>query len=74
MKLQDIAISGTGTIDGQGSPWWPFAKTKGVELALVPKANHLFIEGEGVSKPAEYGKPGHVAQSVIERIVGFTGR
>jgi polygalacturonase len=27
-KLHDIAISGKGTIDGQGSPWWPYAKTK----------------------------------------------
>jgi polygalacturonase len=27
--LQDIAISGSGSIDGQGSPWWPYAKTKG---------------------------------------------
>jgi len=26
-KLHDIAISGKGTIDGQGSPWWPYAKT-----------------------------------------------
>jgi polygalacturonase len=26
--LHDIAISGSGTIDGQGSPWWPYAKTK----------------------------------------------
>ncbi|HSY20303.1 MAG TPA: glycosyl hydrolase family 28 protein [Candidatus Acidoferrales bacterium] len=26
--LQDIAISGSGGIDGQGSPWWPYAKTK----------------------------------------------
>ena len=26
--LHDIAISGAGTIDGQGSPWWPYAKTK----------------------------------------------
>lgn len=28
-KLHDIAISGKGMIDGQGSPWWPFAKTEG---------------------------------------------
>jgi len=28
-KLHDVAISGTGTIDGQGAPWWPFAKTAG---------------------------------------------
>ena len=27
--LHDIAISGSGSIDGQGSPWWPYAKTKG---------------------------------------------
>ncbi len=26
--LHDIAISGTGTIDGQGSPWWPFARAR----------------------------------------------
>jgi polygalacturonase len=25
--LHDIEISGKGTIDGQGSPWWPFAKS-----------------------------------------------
>ncbi|HEY4785620.1 MAG TPA: glycosyl hydrolase family 28 protein [Bacteroidales bacterium] len=29
-KLHDIAITGKGMIDGQGSPWWPFAKTPGV--------------------------------------------
>lgn len=30
VKLHDIAITGKGTIDGQGSPWWPFAKTESV--------------------------------------------
>ena len=25
-RLDDIAISGTGTIDGQGRPWWPYAR------------------------------------------------
>jgi polygalacturonase len=29
--LHDIAISGSGSIDGQGSPWWPYAKTKGAK-------------------------------------------
>ena len=28
-RLHDVAISGEGAIDGQGTPWWPFAKTKG---------------------------------------------
>ena len=27
-KLHDVAITGRGTIDGQGAPWWPFAKDK----------------------------------------------
>ena len=26
-NLHDIAITGKGMIDGQGSPWWPYAKT-----------------------------------------------
>ncbi|MDP4210190.1 MAG: glycosyl hydrolase family 28 protein [Bacteroidota bacterium] len=30
-KLHDIAITGKGKIDGQGSPWWPYAKTKGAK-------------------------------------------
>jgi polygalacturonase len=29
--LHDVAISGKGMIDGQGSPWWPFAKTQGAK-------------------------------------------
>src|SRR5262249_36928155 len=28
-NLHDIAVSGFGAIDGQGSPWWPYAKTNG---------------------------------------------
>jgi polygalacturonase len=28
-NLHDIAITGKGTIDGQGSPWWPYAREKG---------------------------------------------
>src|SRR6185312_9420392 len=25
----DVAVSGAGMIDGQGLPWWPFARTPG---------------------------------------------
>ena len=28
-ELHDVAISGTGAIDGQGSRWWPYARTRG---------------------------------------------
>ncbi len=44
---------------------------EGVALSqvwVVPKANHLFVEGEGVSMPAEYAQPGHVAVDVVTRI------
>ncbi len=30
-NLHDIAITGKGTIDGQGSPWWKLAKTNGIK-------------------------------------------
>lgn len=29
--LQDVAIGGPGMIDGQGIPWWPFARIKGAQ-------------------------------------------
>jgi len=28
-RLEDVAISGPGAIDGQGAPWWPYANVKG---------------------------------------------
>lgn len=37
----------------------------------IEKANHLFIEGEGKSMPAEYAVPGHVSVDVITRIAAF---
>ena len=33
-----------------------------------PKLNHLFIEGEGKSTPAEYSTPGNVARVVVDDI------
>ncbi len=38
-KLHDIAISGRGTIDGQGADWWPYAKTDA--SAVRPRMIHL---------------------------------
>jgi uncharacterized protein len=40
-------------------------------LTLLPRLNHLFIAGEGKSKPAEYERPGHVDAAVIEAITTF---
>jgi polygalacturonase len=46
--LHDVAITGAGTIDGQGSPWWPFAKTKGAKrprMIALGSCERLLIEG-----------------------------
>ena len=37
-----------------------------VTYRLYPGLNHLFIAGEGVPSPAEYGRPGRVDQAVID--------
>ncbi len=46
----------------------------GVTFKSYPKLNHLFIEGEGKSTPADYEKPGHVAEAVIADIAGWIKR
>ena len=47
--LHDVAITGTGAIDGQGAPWWPFAKTsknaKRPRLIAPANCERLLIEG-----------------------------
>jgi polygalacturonase len=34
-NLHDIAITGAGMIDGQGTPWWPFARTGGRRPIMI---------------------------------------
>ena len=46
-KLQDAAISGNGAIDGQGAPWWPFAKTRGAfrpRMIALESCERILIE------------------------------
>jgi len=46
--LQDVQISGEGTIDGQGAPWWPFAKKKDASRPRMIKLSgcaRVLIEG-----------------------------
>ncbi len=43
-------------------------KKTGVTFTLYPSLNHLFMEGQGKSKPSEYQIPGHVYKKVIEDI------
>lgn len=43
-------------------------------LKSYPKLNHLFAEGEGKSKPEEYGKASHVSREVIDDLAGWVKR
>ena len=42
-----------------------------VEVVTVPGSNHLFIKGTGKPGPAEYQVPGHVDETVIEKLTSF---
>jgi polygalacturonase len=44
--LHDIAISGPGMIDGQGTPWWPYARTGGRRPIMIrfSTCNRVLIE------------------------------
>ena len=52
-KLHDVAITGAGAIDGQGAPWWPFAKTdknaKRPKMISPSNCERLLIEGLSLS-------------------------
>ena len=37
-------------------------------VAEFPSVNHLFVEGRGPITPAEYSRPGHVSDEVLDRI------
>ena len=45
-----------------------------VTFKSYPALNHLFIAGEGKSGPAEYQRPGHVAEEVIADVAGWIRR
>ena len=47
------------------------AGQKDVSFRAYPELNHLFIAGTGKSTPAEYGRPGNVAQTVVDDIAGW---
>jgi polygalacturonase len=48
-RLHDVAITGAGAIDGQGAPWWPYAKTspdaRRPRLITPSNCERLLIEG-----------------------------
>jgi dienelactone hydrolase len=42
-----------------------------VTIRELPRLNHLFMAGDGKSRPEEYGKAGHVDAEVIEALAAF---
>jgi dienelactone hydrolase len=40
-------------------------------LKFYPSLNHLFITGTGPSSPAEYARPGHVSQEIVQDIAAW---
>jgi uncharacterized protein len=52
--------------------WQAALSSRGnVSFKSYPKLNHLFIEGNGKSTPAEYNASGHVAEMVINDIANW---
>jgi dienelactone hydrolase len=47
---------------------------RNVTIRRYPALNHLFMAGEGKSAPAEYGRPGHVAEAVLDDIAGWIAK
>ncbi len=48
------------------------ATSPGATFRLLPKLNHLLVEGEGPSVPAEYEKAGHVSVEAVDAIASWT--
>ena len=50
--LHDVVISGSGMIDGQGIPWWPFADVKGAKrprMIALSACDRILIENVTLS-------------------------
>ena len=42
-----------------------------VTFRSYSKLNHLFMEGEGKAKPAEYNRAGHVARELVDDLAAW---
>ncbi len=45
-----------------------------VTIKSYPTLNHLFMVGEGKATPAEYERPGKVAEFVLDDIANWIGK
>ena len=47
------------------------AHKKNATLRTYPGLNHAFATGEGPPSPADYARPGHVDQAVVDDIANW---
>lgn len=52
---------------------WRTLDRSGVEVRSYPDLNHLFMAGEGMATPGEYGRPGNVAVEIVDVIAAWLG-
>ncbi|HEU6446918.1 MAG TPA: glycosyl hydrolase family 28 protein [Verrucomicrobiae bacterium] len=51
-KLHDVSITGAGLIDGQGIPWWPYARERGARrprMIALSACDRILIDGVTLS-------------------------
>jgi len=71
-QLHDVAISGSGMIDGQGIPWWPYADVKGARrprMIALSACDRILIENVTLSNSPMF----HIAISSHSENVTIRG-
>jgi len=68
--LTNIEVSGSGAVDGQGSPWWPYAYTNGdtrPNMISLPGCNRILIQNVTLSNsPMVHIAASHSANATVQ--------
>jgi len=72
-SLHDVEISGSGAIDGQGLPWWPYANTNGDTRPIMIQpgsCNRLLIQNVTLSNSPMFhiAIGGHAGNSTVQGV------
>jgi dienelactone hydrolase len=75
LKIRILVLQGARDyqVTGEDFDLWKkgLAEHDNVTFKLYPDLNHLFVTGEGKSKPAEYDKAGHVSADTVTDIADW---
>lgn len=72
-NLQDIELSGSGAIDGQGAPWWPYAYTNGAtrpSMLSLNSCNRTLVQNLTLSNSPMFhiAIGGNAANSTVQGV------